>query len=163
MIISAIVVTDINSAIGKDNELLVHFPADLKRFKSLTTGHSIIMGRKTFDSLGKPLPNRRNIVISRQSQLNIPGVEICQSIEQALKYCNSEAEVFIIGGAEIYKQFFHLIDIIYLTRIHKAFEADTYFPLIDSTEWKLIEQEDFAPDDKNKFPYSFLKYQRQPL
>ena len=163
MTISAVVVTDIHSAIGKDNKLLIHFPADLKRFKAITTGHSIIMGRKTFESLGKPLPNRRNIVISRQTQLNYPGVEMCQSIEQALDGCRSEAEVFIIGGAEIYNLSFHLIDLIYLTRIHKAFEADTYFPEINPVEWKLTEQEHFESDEKNDFSYSFLKYESRPV
>ena len=158
MNLSAIVVVDQNWGIGKNNQLLVHFPADLKRFKNITTGHSIIMGRKTFDSMGRALPNRRNIIITRQADLNIPGVEITHSLEAALLLCEGESEVFIIGGSEIFKQALPQLDKIYLTKIHKSFEADTFFPEISSQVWKEVEKTDFGPDDKTPFSYSFLTY-----
>lgn len=160
MIISAVVVIDENSGIGKNNQLLVHFPADLKRFKNITSGHSIIMGRKTFESMGRALPNRRNIVITRQSDLSLEGAEITSSLQDALLRCGNEEEVFVIGGAEIFKQALPLINKIYLTRIHKSFEADTFFPEITS-EWEEIEKQDFPPDEKTPFSYSFLTYQKQ--
>ena len=160
MIISAVVVVDQNWGIGKNNQLLVHFPADLKRFKSITTGHSIIMGRKTFESMGRALPNRRNIVITRQADLKLDGAEISFSLENALMLCQAEEEVFIIGGAEIFKQAMPVLNKIYLTRIQKSFDADTFFPEITS-EWKETEKQDFDPDDKTPFSYSFLTYQKQ--
>lgn len=161
MMISAVVVVDAQNGIGKNNQLLVHFPADLKRFKKITSGHTIIMGRKTFESMGKALPNRRNIVISRQADLSLEGAEITNSINSALQLCKTDEEVFIIGGAEIFKQSLPLIDRIYLTRIHKSFEADTFFPEIDkSNNWEVIENEDFPAEEKTPFTYSFLTYQR---
>ena len=118
-----------NNAIGKDNQLLWHLPKDLKHFKEITSGHTIIMGRKTYESVGKPLPNRRNIIITRQN-ITIEGCEVVNSIEDALKLCAGEDEVFIVGGAEIYKQAMALTDRIYLTIVHHEFEGDTYFPEI---------------------------------
>jgi dihydrofolate reductase len=161
MIISAVVVVDKNQGIGSNNQLLVHFPADLKRFKSITTGHSIIMGRKTFESMGRALPNRRNIVISRQLDLSLPGAEITSSLSEALALCKDDQEVFIIGGAEIFKQALPLLNKIYLTKIEKSFEADTFFPEITSHEWEEIEREEFQPDEKTAFSYSFLTYQKR--
>ncbi|MBC7912851.1 MAG: dihydrofolate reductase [Pyrinomonadaceae bacterium] len=161
MIISAVVVVDQNWGIGKSNQLLVHFPADLKRFKAITTGHSIIMGRKTFDSMGKALPNRRNIVVTRQADLNIPGTEITNSLSNALELCKHEQDVFIIGGAEIFKQALPILDKIYLTKIEKSFEADTFFPEIRSQEWEEIEKETFLPEEKTPFTYSFLTYKKR--
>ncbi|WP_256012404.1 dihydrofolate reductase [Desertivirga xinjiangensis] len=160
-IISAVVVVDANNGIGKENKLLVHFPADLKRFKNITTGHSIVMGRKTFDSMGRALPNRRNIVISRQADLVTEGAEIARSLEEALNLCRDEDEVFIIGGAEIFKQAFAITDRIYLTRIHKSFEADTFFPDISNRSWREAERTDFQPDEKTPFSYSFITYQKR--
>jgi dihydrofolate reductase len=159
MKISAVVVIDKNWGIGKNNQLLVHFPADLKRFKNITNGHTIIMGRKTFESMGKALPNRRNIVISRQTNLNFAGAEITNSLDAALALCNIEEEIFIIGGAEIFKQALPILHKIYLTRIHKSFEADTFFPEINN-EWAAIEKQDFLPDEKTPFSYSFITYQK---
>ena len=159
MKISAVVVIDKNWGIGKNNQLLVHFPADLKRFKNITNGHTIIMGRKTFESMGKALPNRRNIVISRQTDLNFAGAEITNSLDAALALCNIEEEIFIIGGAEIFKQALPILHKIYLTRIHKSFEADTFFPEI-SNDWIEIEKQDFLPDEKTPFSYSFITYQK---
>lgn len=161
MIISAVVVVDENNGIGKNNQLLVHFPADLKRFKNITTGHTIIMGRKTFESMGRALPNRRNIIISRQADLSLPGAEITNSIEDALALCKNDKEVFIIGGAEIFKQALPLLSRIYLTRIQKVFNADTFFPEISTQEWLETEREDFEPQEKTPFSYSFLTYQKR--
>ena len=161
MTISAVVVVDEKLGIGKNNQLLVHFPADLKRFKNITTGHTIIMGRKTFDSMGRALPNRRNIVIPRQEGLELPGAEITHSLQAALELCRDEEEVFIIGGAEIFKQAMPLLNKIFLTQIHKSFEADTFFPEIPPREWKETQREEFQPDDKTPFSYSFLTFEKQ--
>src|ERR1700761_4152213 len=134
MTVSIVVAISENHAIGKDNKLLWYLPRDLKHFKEITSGHTVIMGRKTYDSVGKPLPNRRNIIITRQ-QIEIAGCEVVNSVEHALALCKDEAEVFIVGGAEIYKQAMHLTDRIYLTIVHKTFDADTFFPEIDYEEW----------------------------
>lgn len=159
MTVSIIVAIGENHAIGKNNDLLWHMPNDLKHFKDITSGRTIIMGRKTFDSVGKPLPKRRNIVVTRQD-ITIPGCEVVKSIENGLALCKGEDEVFIGGGAEIYRQAMHLTDVIYLTIIHKNFDADTFFPEIDPIIWKETEREDFAPDEKNPYPYSFITLKR---
>lgn len=159
MTVSSIVAMGENNAIGKNNQLLWHMPADLKHFKDITSGKSIIMGRKTFDSVGKPLPKRRNIVVTRQD-IAIPGCEVVKSVEEGLELCKGEEEVFIGGGAEIYKLAMHLTDRIYLTIIHKNFDADTFFPEIDYKVWKETEREDHAPDDKNPYAYSFITLER---
>jgi dihydrofolate reductase len=159
MTVSIIVAIGENHAIGKNNQLLWHMPNDLKHFKDITSGRTIIMGRKTFDSVGKPLPRRRNIVVTRQD-ITIPGCEVVKSIEDGLTLCKDEDEVFIGGGAEIYKLAMHLTDRIYLTIIHKSFDADTFFPEIDKTEWKEVKREDFEPDEKNPLPYSFITLER---
>src|SRR5471030_924596 len=155
MIVSIIVATSENHAIGKSNQLLWHLPGDLKHFKEITSGHTLIMGRKTFDSVGKPLPNRRNIVVTRQP-ITIPGCEVVNSIDAALELCKGEGEVFIGGGAEIYKQAMKLTDRIYLTIVHQHFEADTFFPEIDKSKWKEVSREDHQPDHKNSIAYSFI-------
>ncbi len=149
-----------NNAIGKDNQLLWYLPADLKHFKNITTGHTVIMGRKTFDSVGKPLPNRRNIIITRHV-MHIEGCEVVSSIDAALALCADEDEVFIVGGAEIYRQSIHLTDRIYLTIVHQKFEADSFFPEINDSEWKETAREDHQPDEKNKLPYSFITLERR--
>jgi dihydrofolate reductase len=159
MIVSIVVAISQNHAIGKDNKLLWYLPKDLKHFKEITTGHTVIMGRKTYESVGKPLPNRRNIIITRQ-QVNIEGCEVVNSVEAALALCKDEAEVFIVGGAEIYRQALHLTDRIYLTLIHENFEGDTYFPEIKADLWKETERQDHEPDEKNLLPYSFITYER---
>ena len=159
MIVAIIEAIGENNAIGKNNQLLWHMPNDLKHFQDVTSGRTIIMGRKTFDSVGKPLPKRRNIVVTRQD-ITIPGCEIVKSIEDGLALCKGEDEVFIGGGAEIYKLAMHLTDRIYLTIIHKSFDADTFFPEIDKTEWKEVKREDFEPDEKNPLPYSFITLER---
>jgi len=159
MTVSIIVAIGENNAIGKNNQLLWHMPNDLKHFKEITSGRTIIMGRKTFDSVGKPLPKRRNIVVTRQD-ITIPGCEVVKSIEDGLALCKNEDEVFIGGGAEIYKLAMHLTDRIYLTIIHKVFDADTFFPEIDHKEWKEVSREDYQPDEKNPLPYSFITLER---
>ncbi|RLD64422.1 MAG: dihydrofolate reductase [Bacteroidetes bacterium] len=157
--ISIIVAIAENYAIGKDNELLWHISDDLKRFKKLTSGHTVIMGQNTFDSLPNgALPNRKNIVISFNKDLKIPGCIMAYSIEDAIKKCDTNEEVFVIGGGSIYKQFLEIADKIYLTLVHENFEADTFFPKIDSNKWSIIEQDDFIADDKSKYAYSFITY-----
>ncbi|MDB5030730.1 dihydrofolate reductase [Mucilaginibacter sp.] len=159
MIVSIVVAISENHAIGKDNKLLWHLPKDLKHFKEITTGGTVIMGRKTYDSVGRPLPNRRNIIITRQL-ITIEGCEVANSIDAALALCKDEAEVFIVGGAEIYKQAMHLTDKIYLTIVHADFEADTYFPEIKAAIWKETDRQDHEPDEKNALPYSFITLER---
>lgn len=151
-----------NFAIGKNNQLLWHMPADLKYFKQTTSGHTIIMGRKTFDSVGRPLPNRRNIVITRDATLKIDGVEVVNSLDKALEITNNEEKpVFIVGGAEIYRQALPKTQTIYLTTIHHTFEADTFFPAIDRNEWNVISAEQHKADDKNIYDYTFEVLERK--
>ena len=153
--INIIVAASLNNVIGKDNKLLWRQSADLKRFKELTTGKTVVMGRKTYDSIGKPLPNRRNIVITRQS-IEIPGCEMVNSLEEALKLDN---EIFIIGGGEIYQKSIILADKIFFTLIQTEVEGDTYFPVLGD-EWKIESKEDFLKDEKNQFDYQFINYVR---
>ncbi|UOE51566.1 dihydrofolate reductase [Mucilaginibacter sp. SMC90] len=160
MILSIIVAIAKNHAIGKDNKLLWYLPNDLKHFKDVTTGHTVIMGRKTFDSVGKPLPKRRNIVITRQA-ISIEGCEVVPSVEAAIELCKTEDEVFIVGGAEIYRQSIPLTNRIYLTIIDQDFEGDTFFPELNSDEWQEKDREDFEPDEKNKYKYSFITLERR--
>lgn len=156
MIISFVVAIAENNAIGKNNELLWSLPKDMKHFKTITSGHTIIMGRKTFDSMGKPLPNRRNIVITRKKNLQIPGAEVVNSLDQALALCNKEPEVFVIGGAEIYKEALPKTDRIYLTRVHESFEADAFFPELNMDDWVETGREEHLPDEKNQIAFTFL-------
>ncbi|NDW10014.1 dihydrofolate reductase [Dysgonomonas sp. 520] len=158
---SIIVAVDNNNAIGKDNKLLCHLPNDLKYFKSVTSGHPVIMGRKTFDSLPNgPLPNRRNIVLSRQDIL-IDGCEVCHSMNEALELCKDEEVVFIIGGASIYKDAMTIADKLYVTYIDHTFEnTDAFFPNIDTTEWEEVSRTYNSPDEKNRYAHSFVLYRR---
>lgn len=161
-IISIIVAIDENSAIGKDNNLLCHLPNDLKHFKAITQGHPVIMGRKTFESLPKgALPNRRNVVITRNKELNFERCEMVSSLEEAINLCQDETEIFIIGGGTIYKEAIKLADKLYLTRIHHRFEeADTFFPEIKQNEWQEVSREDYESDEKHKYGYSFITLQK---
>lgn len=161
MIVSIVVAIAEDNAIGKDNQLLWHLPADLKHFKDITSGHTIIMGRKTYDSIGRPLPNRRNIVITRNRELELPGTEITNSLDEALALCEGTGEVFIIGGAELYNHALGLTNRIYLTRVHQTYEADTFFPEIDVEEWKEVSTENHLPDEKNKVAYTFSTLERK--
>ena len=159
--ISIIVAIAENFAIGKNNDLLFHLPNDLKHFKEITSGHTIIMGRNTLLSLPKwPLPKRRHIIITDKKDDVFPGCETVFSIEEAIKKVAGEEEAFIIGGGMIYKQFFPIAGKLYLTLVHKPFEADVFFPEIDYTEWNETSREDFH-DEKNNFEYSYLKLERK--
>ena len=158
--LSIVVAISKNNAIGKDNQLLWHLPADLKHFKEITTGHTIIMGRKTYDSIGKPLPNRRSIVITRSKDLAIEGVEVVNSIAEAIELSKEDKEVFIIGGAEIYNQAMSYASTIHLTTVHEEYEADAFFPEINSTVWKEINTITYQPDEKNKVAYTFSTLER---
>jgi dihydrofolate reductase len=160
MNINLIVAIDEKNGIGKNNLLPWHLPADLKHFKTITTGHPIIMGRKTFDSIGKVLPNRRNIVISRQSGLVIPGAELCTSLNNAIELCKDEKDVFVIGGAQIFEQALPLANVLFLTIIHEDFDADVFFPVINMNEWTEQEKILHQPDEKNLYSYSFIKYKK---
>ena len=162
MIISVIVAIGKNNEIGRNNQLLTRLPADLKHFKEITSGHTIVMGRKTFDSLPKgPLPNRENIIISRNKELKIEGATVYPSLDYALIKLMDKEEIFIIGGAEIYKQIFPDADKLYLTKIHAEFpDADTFFPEINSKEWRIVSQETFSADEKNPYNYTFLELER---
>lgn len=161
MILSIVVAIAENNAIGKDNQLLWHLPADLKHFKDITSGHTIIMGRKTYDSIGRPLPNRRNIIITRNSGLDLPGTEVTHSLDEAIRLCAAEEEVFIIGGAELYKHALEATNRIYLTRVHQTYEADTFFPELVPGEWTESSIENHQPDEKNRVAYTFSTLERK--
>lgn len=147
-----------NNALGKDNQLVWHLPDDFKRFKQITSGHYIIMGRKTFESFPKPLPNRTHVIITRQKDYAFEGCIVVNSIEDAIKVCPKEEEVFIIGGADIYNQSIDFADKIELTRVHANFEADAFFPEINLNDWKLIFEEKHAQDEKHNFDFTFQTF-----
>ena len=152
-----------NGAIGYKGDLVYHLPADMKRFKALTTGHTVLMGRKTFESLPKgALPNRRNIVLTRQEGISFPGAEVYPSIEEALSHCAPNEKVYVIGGAQIYRQALPLADELEITLVHDTpLQADTFFPEYGNDDsWHLTGCEDHEPDDRNPYPYSFLTYSR---
>jgi dihydrofolate reductase len=158
--IALVVATGKNNAIGKDNKLLWHLPVDLKFFKSITLGHPIIMGRTTFDSVGKPLPGRRNIVVSRNKNLKIEGCEVCNSLEDAVSLCKDNETIMIVGGEEIYRQSMQIVDRIYRTLVNISPEADRFFPEINLDEWKLTAS-DFRPaDEKNLIDCTFETYDK---
>ncbi len=159
--ISIIVAMSKNRTIGSNGMLPWHLPADLKHFRNLTLDHTVIMGRKTYESIGKPLPRRRCIVISRNTAYKDHGCSVVHSLEEALESTKDQEEVFVIGGGEIYDQALHLTDTIYMTVIDKEFDGDvTFDPLLES-EWQETERKNFSADDKNIFPYSFITYKRR--
>jgi dihydrofolate reductase len=160
-ILELVVAIDEQGGIGKNNQLLWHLPADLKHFKEITTGHLIIMGRKTYDSIGRPLPNRRNIVISRQGDLQIEGVEVANSLSDAISLVANETKAFIIGGAEIFKQAMPFISKIHLTIVHHSFEADTFFESPSPIAWEAIETETHQADEKNAYSYTYITYKKR--
>ncbi len=161
--IAIIVALDEQNGIGRNGKLLCHLPGDLKHFKELTTGHSVIMGRKTYESLPKgALPNRTNIVITSDTANHYPGCMVVRSVDEALSCCKDEETAFIIGGGQLYRSALHLADKLYLTRIHHTFDdADTFFPEINPDEWKLIHREAYQADGSHKYDYSFLTYIKQ--
>lgn len=159
--ISIIVAIAQNLAIGRGNELLWHIPEDLKRFKKLTTGRTIIMGKRTFESLPiRPLPNRRSIVITDVMGETIPGCIMAYSIDEAVSLCDPDNENFIIGGGSVYRQFMPLADRLYLTLVHKDFDADTFYPAVNYEEWKEIAREDIIAAEILGFDYSYITYDR---
>jgi dihydrofolate reductase len=151
-----------NNALGKDNDLIWYLPADLKRFKKVTTGHYILMGRNTFESIGKPLPNRTTIIITRNKNYFKEGCLIAGSLEEAIELAKEEAQLFIIGGAQIYKEIIakNLADQLDITLVHSEFEADVFFPEIDAKIWEEAAREDFKADEKNDYDYSFISYKK---
>ncbi len=161
MKIVILVAFDQNRLIGRNNELPWHLPADLKYFKSVTMGHHIIMGRKTYDSIGKPLPGRISVVITKQQNWIAEGCVVAHSLEDAFLQCGDEKEVFIIGGAQIFEQSISVATDLYITKILNEFEGDTYFPVIDDNDWETVSKIDCLPDEKNKWPYSFIRLRRK--
>ncbi len=151
-----------NDALGKDNKLVWHLPDDFKRFKSITTGHKMIMGRKTYESFPKPLPNRTHIVITRDRNYKIdhPQCIVVHSLEEALELADQDETVFIIGGGEVYKLAMDVSDIIELTRIHANFEADAFFPKIEADQWELVREEYHPRDAKHDYAFTYLTYKR---
>jgi len=150
-----------NNAIGKKNQLLWHLPDDFQRFKNLTTGHYIIMGRKTFESFPKPLPNREHVVITRNGNYNKTGITVVCSIEEAIKVCPKNEEVFIIGGAEIYSQAIEIADKIDITKVHSSFEADAFFPEFDLNQWEIVNSAYHPIDERHAFDFTFQTYLRK--
>lgn len=158
--VSLIVATDKQGGIGKDNALLWHLPNDLKRFKSITSGHPIIMGRKTYDSIGRPLPNRLNIIITQNKDLNIEGCVIVHSLKDAIIAAEGK-DVFIIGGGSIYEQAMEIADMIYLTLVDVTLEADTHFPKIEDDKWQIVHSESHSKDEKHNYDYQFIDLKRK--
>ena len=161
--ISLIVAASSNNAIGKNNQLLWHLPNDLKFFKNTTWGMPVIMGRKTFESVNKPLPGRFNYVVTRQADWNAEGVKVATDLNDALKKAieTNCKEIFIIGGGDIFKQSMELANKIYMTRVHADLDGDVFFPEIDESNWKLISNTDLPADDKHAFAYSFQTWERK--
>lgn len=161
MLISCIVAASLNNVIGKDGTLPWHLSADLKRFKAITTGHSIILGRKNYDDIGRPLPNRTNYVLTRNIAFEAPGCVVCNSLEQAIKACEvaGETECFIIGGAAIYKEAMPLCKKMYLTRVNATIDGDVFLPDLGEG-WHTVSEESFDADEKNDYPTKFIVMER---
>ena len=160
--ISIIVAVSEDWGIGKDNELLWHISEDLKRFKKLTSGNAVIMGKKTWESLPRrPLPGRKNIVVTDDPNESIENSVTAYSIDDALDKCGPAEEIFIIGGGSIYRQFMPIADRLFITHVHKKAPADIYFPEIDRSIWEIIEKEEFKTDENNSIPYTYTIYERR--
>ena len=149
-----------NNELGKDKDLVWHLPDDFKRFKKLTTGHTIIMGRKTFETFPQLLPNRKHVIITRKQDYNPEGTIVVNSLEKALEKAQEDPQPFVIGGGEIYKLSMEKADCIELTRVHGTFEADTFFPEIDEKKWKLVASETHPKDERHNFAFTYLTYER---
>lgn len=162
MSLAAIVVIAENRAIGKDGGLLCHLPADLKHFKEITMGHTIIMGRRTWESLPKgALPGRKNVVITRNANFIAHGADVYHSLEEALEATKDDGKRFIIGGGMLYREAFSMTDVLHLTMLHASFpDADTYFPEFNKDEWKEVSHEDHEADERNPYSYSFIELRR---
>ena len=160
MKISLIVAMASNRAIGLNNQMPWHLSADLKKFKQITMGLPILMGRKTYESIGRPLPGRSNIIISRNPSYQQPDCQVFENVDKAIAACQEYNEIFVIGGATFYQAMLPKADLLYLTQINKAFDADTFFPVINQQEWKEVAREDINNDPTVDFSYSFLKLER---
>jgi dihydrofolate reductase len=160
MIITLIAAIGLNNELGKNNQLLWHLPKDFKRFKELTSNHTIIMGRKTFDSLPGILPYRNHIIISRNKSLKIPNTTVVNSLKEALEITKNQ-NVFIIGGGQIYKESIDIADVLEITRVETTLDADTFFPEIDKNDWEIISKEYIQKDEKHIFDFSFVTYKRK--
>lgn len=158
--IAAIVAMSENNVIGINNELPWHLPQELKYFKKITTGHTIIMGRKTFESIGRPLPNRQNIVVTRQSDYKAEGATVINDLEEYLSH-HKEEDLFIIGGAELFKMSFPYLDTLYITEIHHSFEGDTFFPEFNKDEWIIESRSEAQIDEKSKIKFTYFIYKKQ--
>jgi dihydrofolate reductase len=158
MKLSIVVAVAENNVIGNNNQLIWRMPTDLKRFKTLTMGHPIIMGRKTYESIGKALPGRTSIIITRQADYQAADCIVVHSLDEAIKAAKSTntPQAFVIGGAEIYHQALAICDTVYLTKIKHSFHGDAVFPNLDQNKWELVNQEEFLADEKNPYPYQFL-------
>ena len=159
--LTIIAAVSINNIIGNKNKLIWKLSNDLKRFRNLTTNHSVIMGRKTFESLPNPLPDRDNIVITRDTNYSKPNIQVCSSIEDAINLTKTDTQPFIIGGGEIYTQTINIVDRIELTRVHEEFDGDAYFPEIPLDIFELINEENYNSDLENEFDYSYLTYKKR--
>lgn len=160
MKLSIVVAMAANGIIGRDNRLPWHLPADLQHFKQTTMGKPILMGRKTYESIGRPLPGRTNIVITRDSQYRAAGCVVVNSIDAALEAAGEQDEIMIIGGADFYRQVLPQADTIYLTLVHESFEGDTRFPDLHDADWREVERSDHAADSRNPHDYSFIRLDR---
>jgi dihydrofolate reductase len=160
MPLSIIVAVSENNAMGINNKLPWYLPADLKRLKQITMGHYLVMGRKTFESLGKPLPGRTTVIITRNKGYKAEGCIVVSSLKEGIEASKTDVEPFIFGGGEVFREALPLVNKIYLTVIHETFDADTFFPELNVNEWKESAREDFQPDEKNKYSYSFITLER---
>ena len=149
-----------NNELGKDKDLVWHLPDDFKRFKKLTTGHYIIMGRKTFETFPQLLPNRTHVIITRKKDYNPEGTIVVNSLDKALEVAKEDPQPFVIGGGEIYKLALDQADAIELTRVHGTFDADTFYPEFDEENWKLVEKEEHPADERHKYSFTYLTYER---
>jgi dihydrofolate reductase len=150
-----------NNALGKNNDLVWHLPDDFKRFKLLTSGHYIVMGRKTFESFPKPLPNRIHVIVTRQKTYTPEGCLIANTLQEAIQLCPKNEDTYIIGGGEIYNQSIGIADILEITRVHHTFDADTFFPEIDPTVWQLTTEEFHPKDDKHNYSFTYQTFHRK--
>lgn len=161
MKVSLVAAYDRNRVIGRDNALPWRLPADMRRFRTLTTGKPVIMGRRTFESIGEPLGDRVNIVLTRDQQFVAEGVRIAYSVEGALAMCREAEEVMVIGGGEVYSRFLPIADRLYLTEIDAEFDGDTYFPVFDAAKWAEVERIEHEPDARNPYRYAFVTLERK--
>ncbi|AKQ44898.1 hypothetical protein TH63_03505 [Rufibacter radiotolerans] len=161
--IGIVVAISENRVIGKDNQLIWHLPEDLKHFKKLTMGHPMIMGRKTFEAIGKPLPGRTTVIVTRQPEYQAPeGGLVATSLEEALQQSLAlDEQVLVIGGGEIYQQALPLAEVVYLTLVHESFDGDVFFPELDTEVWEVTDQEEHLADEKHAYPFTFFTFRRK--